>query len=118
MLGGPLVAVVNAQAQAAMSSVNFIKSVGFEPPTKDADGNDVPGKPIYVSFKYPKEVSPFVPASTTIAIAVTAGGAGYTSEPTVALTGGGGTGATAPATIRQGGPAGSTHRLRKSCSCC
>ena len=29
MLGGPLMAVVNAQAQAAMSSVNFIKAVGF-----------------------------------------------------------------------------------------
>ncbi len=31
MLGGPLVAVVNAQAQSAMTSVNFIKSVGFKP---------------------------------------------------------------------------------------
>ena len=30
MLGGPLVAVIDAQAQAAMSTVNFIKEVGFK----------------------------------------------------------------------------------------
>ena len=30
MIGGPLVAVINAQAQAAMSTVNFIKEVGFK----------------------------------------------------------------------------------------
>lgn len=35
MLGGPLMAVVNAQAQAAMSSVNFIKAVGFKPGNAD-----------------------------------------------------------------------------------
>jgi hypothetical protein len=103
MLGGPLVAVVNAQAQAAMSSVNFIKAVGFEPATTDANGNPVPGKPIYVSFKYPKEVAPFQPATDTVdTISVTAGGTGYTSEPTVTLSGGGGKGATATATIASG----------------
>lgn len=52
MLGGPLSAVVNAQAQAAMSSVTFIKEVGFEPKTTN---------PVYVEFKYPKEVSPYLP---------------------------------------------------------
>src|SRR5712691_4912774 len=93
MLGGPLVAVVNAQAQAAMSSVNFIKAVGFEPATTDPDGNPVPGKPIYVSFKYPKEIAPFQPATDVVdAITVTAGGTGYTSEPAITFTGGGGTG--------------------------
>jgi hypothetical protein len=103
MLGGPLVAVVNAQAQAAMSSVNFIKAVGFEPATVDGDGNPVPGKPIYVSFKYPKEIAPFQPASDVVAtVAITTGGAGYTTEPTVTFTGGGGTGATASATIAGG----------------
>ncbi len=103
MLGGPLIAVVNAQAQAAMSSVNFIKSVGFEPATVDANGNPVPGKPIYVAFKYPKEIAPFQPATDVVAsVTVTSGGAGYTSEPTVAFSGGGGTGATASATVTGG----------------
>ncbi len=45
-------AVVNAQAQAAMTSVTFIKEVGFEPKTTN---------PVYVDFKYPKEVSPYLP---------------------------------------------------------
>lgn len=63
MIGGPLIAVVNAQAQAAMSTVNFIKEVGF----KKASGESDPEKaetsqPIYVTFKYPKEVQPYQPA--------------------------------------------------------
>jgi hypothetical protein len=103
MLGGPLVAVVNAQSQAAMSSVNFIKAVGFEPATVDANGVSVPGKPIYVTFKYPKEIAPYQPATDVVSlITVNPGGAGYTSEPTVALTGGGGSGATAVAGITAG----------------
>ncbi len=40
MLGGPLVAVVNAQAQAAISSVNFIKQVGFKKISDDQDPED------------------------------------------------------------------------------
>lgn len=104
MLGGPLVAVVNAQAQAALSSVNFIKSVGFEPTTVDANKNPVPGKPIYVSFKYPKELAPFQPADKFVAaIALGPGGSGYSSPPTVAITGGGGTGASATAQLAPGG---------------
>lgn len=63
MIGGPLVAVINAQAQAAMSSVNFIKEVGFKKlkgdQTPDAAETD---EPIYVKFKYPKELSPYQPA--------------------------------------------------------
>jgi hypothetical protein len=64
MLGGPLVAVVNAQAQAAMSTVNFIKEVGFRKPAAEqpAGGDTTTETPIYVTFKYPKELSPFVPA--------------------------------------------------------
>jgi len=105
MLGGPLMAVVDAQAKAAMSSVNFIKAVGFEPATVDANGDPVPGKPIYVSFKYPKEIAPFQPATDVVSlITIGVGGAGYTSEPTVTLTatGGAGTGATAVASITGG----------------
>jgi len=60
MIGGPLIAVVNAQAQAALSTVNFIKSVGFKAGESE-DGSDT-GDPIYVTFKYPKEIAPFQPA--------------------------------------------------------
>jgi hypothetical protein len=64
MIGGPLVAVINAQAQAAMSTVNFIKTVGFKAPSAEqiAGGDTETSDPIYVSFKYPKELSPYVPA--------------------------------------------------------
>lgn len=64
MLGGPLVAVINAQAQAAMTTVNFIKEVGFKKKsTEEAAGGDTgTEEPIYVSFKYPKETSPYQPA--------------------------------------------------------
>lgn len=64
MIGGPLVAVINAQAQAAMSTVNFIKEVGFKKPSaeEDAGGDTSTEEPIYITFKYPKELSPYVPA--------------------------------------------------------
>lgn len=64
MLGGPLVAVVNAQAQSAMSTVNFIKEVGFKKlTTEEAAGGDTStNEPIYVTFQYPKELSPYQPA--------------------------------------------------------
>ena len=63
MLGGPLRAVINAQAQAAISTVNFIKEVGFKKPAEEvAGGNTSTLDPIYVTFKYPKELSPYQPA--------------------------------------------------------
>lgn len=73
MLGGPLIAAVNAQAQAAMSAVNFIKEVGFKklPVPAGQNGQDPTtaetGDPIYVKFKYPKELSPYVPAVRAVA---------------------------------------------------
>jgi hypothetical protein len=61
MIGGPLMAIVDAQSKAALSSVNFIKSVGF----KKGDSEDPEAantdEPIYVIFKYPKEVAPYTP---------------------------------------------------------
>jgi len=50
MIGGPLVAVIRAQAQAAQTSVDFIKSVGFNA----ADAKEDPGKPTMVTFEYDK----------------------------------------------------------------
>jgi hypothetical protein len=95
MIGGPLISVVNAQAQASMSSVEFIQKVGF---TEDKE-------PIYVSFKYPKQVAPYQEGNTdqVVSISVSAGGANYATAPTVALTGGGGTGATATAYLNGSG---------------
>jgi hypothetical protein len=63
MIGGPLIAVVNAQAQAAMSTVNFIKEVGFKKsktPGK-AGGDSSTDDPIYITFNYPKELAPYQP---------------------------------------------------------
>jgi len=50
MIGGPLNAVVRAQAQSAQTSVDFIKSVGFNAP----DAKEDPGKPTMVTFEYDK----------------------------------------------------------------
>ena len=68
MLGGPLIAVVNAQAQAALSTVNFIKEVGFKKKEEDefAGGNTSTNDPIYVTFKYPKEISSYEPAIAAV----------------------------------------------------
>ncbi len=105
MLGGPLIAVVNAQAQAAMSSVNFIKAVGFKPGNADDPTNAQTGDPIYVSFKYPKEVAPFEPAqpAQVSGVTVTTPGDGYITAPGVTVTGGGGTGLTLSTTLGAGG---------------
>ena len=50
MIGGPLNAVIKAQAQSAQTSVDFIKSVGFN----SADAPENPGKPTMVTFEYDK----------------------------------------------------------------
>jgi hypothetical protein len=65
MLGGPLVAVVKAQAQSAISTVNFIKEVGFKKTTDEQDpmNDQETMEPIYVKFKYWKETQPFQPAN-------------------------------------------------------
>lgn len=51
MIGGPLSAVIKAQAQAAVTSVDFIKAVGFD----HDDSGKITG-PTMVSFKYQKPV--------------------------------------------------------------
>jgi len=48
MIGGPLKAVVEAQAHAAMTSVEFIKKVGF------TTGNDGVERPTMIEFAYTK----------------------------------------------------------------
>jgi uncharacterized protein DUF2589 len=105
MLGGPLVAVIDAQTKAALSSVNFIKSVGFNP----VDGNGGPGDPIYVAFKYPKLIAPYQAAvgagDGSLNITLISGGSGYSgSAVTLTFTGGGAsTPATATGTVSADG---------------
>lgn len=55
LIGGPLVAVVNAQGQAALATVNFVKQVGFKNPggAPEAQTTD---EPATVTFKYKKMV--------------------------------------------------------------
>ena len=108
MLGGPLNAVVNAQAQAAMSSVNFIKAVGFKPGDAEDPTNAQTGDPIYVSFKYPKEVAPFQPAvpAQVTSVTITDPGSGYESPPAVTATpasGGPGSGLAMTANVNAAG---------------
>ena len=63
LIGGPLNAVVKAQAQAAMTTVSFIKEVGFKKVDTEfeAGDNSATEDPIYVTFKYPKEIVPYQP---------------------------------------------------------
>jgi hypothetical protein len=50
LIGGPLIAAVQAQAQAAQTSIEFIESVGFDPP---ASGSSI--RPVKtVMFQYVK----------------------------------------------------------------
>lgn len=57
MIGGPLSAVVKAQAQSAVTSVDFIKAVGF-------NGED-DKKPIMVTFDYDKALENTAADGTT-----------------------------------------------------
>lgn len=96
MIGGPLTAVVDAQSQAALSTVNFIKTIGFTPDVVDeTTGSITPGTPVYVTFKYPKMVSPFVPAVNGIVSGATVsagnGGTGYAVGDVLTLASGGAT---------------------------
>jgi len=110
MIGGPLGAVVDAQAQAALSTVDFIKAVGFTPDSTDeTTGAVTPGTPVYVSFKYPKMVAPYVAAvkGRITAIVVTDGGSGYAAGPVIIS--GDGTGATGTCEVNGSGEITAIH---------
>lgn len=85
MIGGPLIAVVHAQAQSAIATVDFIKSVGFKPTGDEIEpGEDSGvGDPIYVSFKYPKELAPYQPAQAAVPAGVAADGTAIPAVPAV-----------------------------------
>lgn len=55
LIGGPLVATVNAQVQAAIATVNFVKTIGFEPVLGPAAVfSQHTGKAAMVTFEYQK----------------------------------------------------------------
>jgi hypothetical protein len=86
MIGSPLRAVIEAQAEAALSTVNFIKAVGFKQGSSTDPEAGNTGDPIYVTFKYPKELAPYQPAVPASATAsVTVAGAGFASATNVAV---------------------------------
>jgi len=58
LIGGPLTAVIKAQAQSAVTSVDFIKAVGF-----DYEDDEMTG-PTMVSFQYEKPVEITAPDGT------------------------------------------------------
>jgi hypothetical protein len=69
LIGGPLIAVITAQSLAAEATAAFIKKVGFYPDNQPpgAGGALLAGSPIYVDFKYPKEVQPYQPKVDAVA---------------------------------------------------
>lgn len=71
IIGGALDAVVKAQNNAAMTTVNFIKEIGF---TGD--------KPTTVEFKYEKETAP---AYRTYQIKIDNGGSNYSPDEAITL---------------------------------
>jgi hypothetical protein len=104
MLGGPLIACVNAQAKAAMTTVTFVKEVGFKAlPANGGSPTPGVGEPVYVDFQYKK----LLPTNdTVISVVVTNGGSGYSADKTTvtisAASGDAGSGAKAKATVNGG----------------
>ena len=93
LIGGPLVAVVNAQILSAEATVDYIKSVGF----------DENNEPEYVTFNYPKEIVPYQPGTPSeLRATVDGSGSNYNVAPYVIISGGGGQGAKARAVISNG----------------
>ena len=52
IIGGPLVAAVEAQAKAARSTVEFIQSVAFAPLPEDNSGPNTPRSLQNIQFQY------------------------------------------------------------------
>mmetsp|Transcript_5368 Transcript_5368/g.13485 ORF Transcript_5368/g.13485 Transcript_5368/m.13485 type:complete len:214 (-) Transcript_5368:309-950(-) len=69
MIGGPLVAVVNAQVQAAIATVNFVKTVGFEPVLGPAAiFSQTTGKAAMVTFEYQRMTAEGKPVAARVMV--------------------------------------------------
>lgn len=76
IIGGALDAVVKAQSNSSITTVNFIKETGF---LKNGKGEVT--EPIYVSFSYPKEIAPYIPKQkAAYRLVVLNGGSGYSAQ--------------------------------------
>lgn len=88
LIGGPLNAVITAQAMAAQSTATFIKDVGFYKEGTMINGVDVGNTPVYVDFKYPKEIMPYQPGKIYLkvfSIDIINGGTGYVAADTISF---------------------------------
>lgn len=76
IIGGALDAVVKAQSASSISTVNFVKQTGFK-----LNDKGEATEPIYVSFKYPKEIAQFQAAKAArFTLQIINGGSGYKEE--------------------------------------
>jgi hypothetical protein len=88
LIGGPLCAVITAQSMAAQSTATFIKDVGFYKEGTMINGVDVGNTPVYVDFKYPKEIMPYQPGKIYLkvfSIDVINGGKDYDASDTISF---------------------------------
>lgn len=82
LIGGPLEAVITAQSQAAEATTKFIKEVGFYEEGTTINDVDVGNTPVYVDFKYPKEIAPYQPGTSYMrveSVEILNGGSGYST---------------------------------------
>lgn len=70
MIGGPMSAVIQAQAQAAQTTIEFIQKVGFEAPESPTTGSTSFGKTRSAEFTYEKLKSDGTGGRETVAINV------------------------------------------------
>lgn len=76
IIGGALDAVVKAQSNSSITTVRFVKETGF---LLNEKGEAT--EPIYVQFKYPKEVAPYQPPTPSRGVLrVKNGGSGYNPD--------------------------------------
>mmetsp|Transcript_13330 Transcript_13330/g.33985 ORF Transcript_13330/g.33985 Transcript_13330/m.33985 type:complete len:231 (+) Transcript_13330:123-815(+) len=70
LIGGPFVATIHAQVQAAMATVNFVKAMGFErtPFADISPYTSNTGKPAYINFEFNKILPNGRPTQAQISI--------------------------------------------------
>lgn len=85
IIGGAMCAIVEAQSQAASTTVNFIQEVGFQ---TGSDGKT--REPVYVGFQYGKTVQPDTSDDlSAYTVQILSKGQGYSKEQDLRLTAGG-----------------------------
>jgi hypothetical protein len=84
IIGGAMCSIVEAQSQAASTTVNFIKEVGFQ-----SSDNNTLQEPVYVGFQYEKTLKPNDENSIeNYSVKVINSGQGYNKNKALKLTAG------------------------------